>query len=516
MATSNVPQAPSIAFQKALGRFTNSLSEEQKRDWAVTKYEDVEDAIDGIQRQYGEPKAMQNMFRVQSFLEAMNEYGKVVEVFLNCTPFVAYIWGPVKFVLQTASSWSDSLDILLGAYEDIGARAPSFLQYRLVFENNPRMRDMLERWYCDVLEFHFHALQFLTRPRWKQLFNSSWKVFNSKFKRILDSLERNKSLVESEKSSLTVYEIQNLRDDEAARFNETRLNGILNKINAPNCYPDQGNFLDQRYSSESGKWVLDNVNFKQWREALVGSNPLLYIHGIPGAGKTTLASFIVDALGSMQAAPVLFFYCRQKEKRKRTFVDVLRELLAQILSIDLALATLLSETYSAYDQRRFASASVVKEAAEVAFSSQRVSYVVLDGLDECDVSEADKVLSWLISRQKQAPLGNDGHVRLLCLGQRTDLLQTALCSGLDISLDTQQRHKDDIERYIQQRMQSISDDLSLDTNIQDSIVAKISGVANGMFLYAKVVLDNLADQSTLEDLMKELDPRVFPHGLQAA
>jgi hypothetical protein len=187
----------------------------------------------------------------------------------------------------------------------------------------------------------------------------------------------------------------------------------------------------------------------------------------------------VDALASIQGAPVLFFYCRQKEERKRTFVDILRELLAQILSIDLALAALLSETYSTYDQRRFVSTSVVKEAADVAFSSQRVSYVVLDGLDECDASEADKVLSWLISRQRQAPLGNDGHVRLLCLGQRTDLLQTALCSGLDISLDTQQRHKDDIERYVQQRMQDISDTLSLEASIQDSIVAKISDVANG-------------------------------------
>jgi hypothetical protein len=92
MATSSVPRAPSIAFQKALDRFTNSLSEEQKRDWAVTSYEDVEDAIDRIQCHYGDEKSMQSMFRLESFLEAMKEYGTVVELFLNCTPFVAYIW----------------------------------------------------------------------------------------------------------------------------------------------------------------------------------------------------------------------------------------------------------------------------------------------------------------------------------------------------------------------------------------------------------------------------------------
>jgi hypothetical protein len=81
-----------------LDKFTNSLTEKQKLEFAVTKYEDVEDAIEQIQQQYGEKKELQNMYRIQSFLEAMNEYGKVVEVFLNCTPFVAYIWVHNHFI----------------------------------------------------------------------------------------------------------------------------------------------------------------------------------------------------------------------------------------------------------------------------------------------------------------------------------------------------------------------------------------------------------------------------------
>ena len=35
---------------------------------------------------------MRNMARIQVFLEGMDEYRKVVEAFLNCTPFMGYVW----------------------------------------------------------------------------------------------------------------------------------------------------------------------------------------------------------------------------------------------------------------------------------------------------------------------------------------------------------------------------------------------------------------------------------------
>ena len=40
-----------------------------------------------------------NLSRIQSFLEAMNQFGKVVEMFLNVSEAVAFIWGPMKFLL---------------------------------------------------------------------------------------------------------------------------------------------------------------------------------------------------------------------------------------------------------------------------------------------------------------------------------------------------------------------------------------------------------------------------------
>jgi cell fate (sporulation/competence/biofilm development) regulator YlbF (YheA/YmcA/DUF963 family) len=53
-----------------------------------------------IQAKQSAKKEMMNFTRIQSFLEAMKQFGAVVEVFLNTTEFLAFVWGPLKFLLQ--------------------------------------------------------------------------------------------------------------------------------------------------------------------------------------------------------------------------------------------------------------------------------------------------------------------------------------------------------------------------------------------------------------------------------
>jgi hypothetical protein len=133
---------------------------------------------------------------------------------------------------------------------------------------------------------------------WKKLFHSSWRTFNTQFKRILDSLARHKDLLESEKSTVTVMEVQTLRTFAESRFNEMesrfndmakeekrrRLESVIDKINPPNCHTDQNAASEQRENTQSGKWLLGNDHFRAWCNVNIDSNPLLYIHGIPGAG----------------------------------------------------------------------------------------------------------------------------------------------------------------------------------------------------------------------------------------
>jgi hypothetical protein len=87
-------------FQTTLDKFKTRLSPRELNDFQFTSLEDVQRTILQIQDVQDTRKTMMDMSRIQSFLEAMNEFGKVIEVFLNVSDFVAFIWGPMKFMLQ--------------------------------------------------------------------------------------------------------------------------------------------------------------------------------------------------------------------------------------------------------------------------------------------------------------------------------------------------------------------------------------------------------------------------------
>ncbi|KAK2784194.1 hypothetical protein FQN52_009136 [Onygenales sp. PD_12] len=512
---------PSISFQRALEKFKSQLSEKQKAEFTHTKLEDVRQAAYRIQLEHGGPKEMKTMIRIQGFLEAMEQYGKVIEVFLNSNIMVGFIWGPIKFVLLVASTWTQALDTILGAYEDIAERLPSFQDCGTVLEKHKPTRDALESYYCDILEFHFHAIGFLTRPKWKKLFHCSWKTFNTQFKRILDSLLRHKELLDSEKGTVTILEIQRLHEDANLRFDKMskeearkRLETAMNKINAPNSQADQYAALEQRGKSESGKWILGNSNFKAWSAASV-SMPLLYINAIPGAGKTILASFVIKTLLAQIQIPVLFFYCKHQEPDKRTHTDILRGLLAQLLPKDEAVVAWFVEEYARYDQGRLILAKVLEDAMEFALNSQRHVYIILDGLDECKPKEAAKTIKWLLAYQ-EASQGATGKISLLCLGQRTDEIQTLLSSASSIVLDTVGAHGKDIECYVQLMLDRVRSKFKIDSLTSARIMSQVLSSSKGMFLYAKLVMENLLSQYTLRDFMGEIQPGVFPQGLEAA
>jgi hypothetical protein len=87
-------------FQTTLENFKKRLTPKEQENFKFGTLEDVRKEIARIQNEQESLKAMMNMSRIQSFLEAMNEFSKVIEVFLNTSEFVAFVWGPMKFLLQ--------------------------------------------------------------------------------------------------------------------------------------------------------------------------------------------------------------------------------------------------------------------------------------------------------------------------------------------------------------------------------------------------------------------------------
>ena len=63
---------------------------------------------------------------------------------------------------QTARTWTDSFDILLDAYQQIGNHIPLLQQHEALFDYSPRMKEVLAFIYEDILDFHQRAIRFFS------------------------------------------------------------------------------------------------------------------------------------------------------------------------------------------------------------------------------------------------------------------------------------------------------------------------------------------------------------------
>jgi hypothetical protein len=98
MATS-ISDSLDAAFQVAVTSFAAGLTDKQRRQFQGCSLKEVEDTIRGVEARLASQRQQRNMQRVSKFLEGMDQLGKVIEVFVNCDSTVAFIWGPIKFVL---------------------------------------------------------------------------------------------------------------------------------------------------------------------------------------------------------------------------------------------------------------------------------------------------------------------------------------------------------------------------------------------------------------------------------
>jgi hypothetical protein len=149
-------------FDKAMRKFTNRLTQKELVNFQFTTLADVEAMIGKIQREQRTEKRMMNLNRIKRFLEGMNELGKVMDTFANSTKPLALVWGPVKFLLQVASTYTEAFDTLLDAYEEIGQHIPLLQQSAHLFHDNVDMQRVLAFMYEDILEFHQHAVRFFS------------------------------------------------------------------------------------------------------------------------------------------------------------------------------------------------------------------------------------------------------------------------------------------------------------------------------------------------------------------
>jgi hypothetical protein len=190
------------------------------------------------------------------------------------------------------------------------------------------------------------------------------------------------------------------------------------------------------------------------------------------------------------------------------------------------------DKYSASGELTLTSANSAKQLVEL--FCQRISqqYIIIDGLDECDITERKLVMSFFSLLVDRFEMKEPGKLRVLFVSQDENDIRKSLTTAAWIPLDPKDNAKD-IKTFVHKWALSIQQKFDLDDQsinyIEESTCFRAQGIergalldyriANGnlgMFLFAKLVMINLFAQTTREQLLEETKPSRFTNGLEQA
>jgi len=92
------------SFKQVLSEFKKRLNPEELARFQFTTLNDLKVAARDVQDEQRKSKTARNLTKIQPFLQAMAQYQDIIEVFLNASDFLCFVWGPMKFMLLVSLS----------------------------------------------------------------------------------------------------------------------------------------------------------------------------------------------------------------------------------------------------------------------------------------------------------------------------------------------------------------------------------------------------------------------------
>jgi hypothetical protein len=265
-----------------------------------------------------------------------------------------------------------------------------------------------------------------------------WKDFGTKFDGILQSLSHHKDLVEC-RATLSQYRSyredmtkMNEKLDELITQERSKKMKAVKEWLAVGSQPEQDHdaFRDIRGEFPStGRWIIKHEYFREWLDTDVPASPIVWLHGMPGAGKTILTSNIIDECKRRTDCITSYFYCHYEDQRANTAVGVLRGLIDQLLDQYPQLLPPCHTRHTSSGEPSLRSLPLAKKIFEDFCSTIPKLFVIIDGLDECEQIERKQLLDFFVDVVGQAETDEPGKLRVLFVSQEYSDIRRALHSS---------------------------------------------------------------------------------------
>jgi hypothetical protein len=260
---------------------------------------------------------------------------------------------------------------------------------------------------------------------------------------------------------------------------QTRLNAqeraeIIAWLSPLNFWTQQTD-IHRRAQKGTGKWLLNHQKFQDW---VHGQGETLWCPGMPGAGKTVLASIIIEDLRvkfNVEDVGIAWVYFNYNEHASQTTENLISSLLVQLVQRHPLVS---GEVISSFRSHR---ARLSRPSTEEYLKLLRQelrrftkTYFVIDALDECPTRNRrrEKFVSEL---QRLQP-----GVRLLFTSRPLRDIRAMMPSAPDLEI---RANNEDVVLYLEGQIQQearlqrhIKDEPSLHSHIVAAIVESVEGM----------------------------------------
>jgi hypothetical protein len=177
-------------------------------------------------------------------------------------------------------------------------------------------------------------------------------------------------------------------------------------------------------------------------------NPMLT--AASSSGKSVLASVIIDEIRQKKLGLVAFFYCKHRNPDQSTFISVMRAILSQFLAQQRHLVPFYHDEGIESGEVPLQSIKLCKKLLRYMLQNIPNGFLVIDGLDECDVSERKSLLDFLNEIVSLCDSTNPGKIRILILSRDEPDIKRYLSTGMVVRIDSRDTLQD-IELYVRHR-----------------------------------------------------------------
>ncbi|KAL8935840.1 MAG: hypothetical protein Q9216_005232 [Gyalolechia sp. 2 TL-2023] len=335
-----------------------------------------------------------------------------------------------------------------------------------------------------------------------------WPLKEGEAKKILRNVERLKSTLElaltADHMETQKAEFKTLRQSFRSMHDSDQYQNILKWLSAPDPSTNFNAALKRRHIG-TGKWLLENHKYQDWKAA---RGSFLWLHGIPGCGKTVLSSTIIEDLRQGISQPdeiVIYFYFDFNDASKQHVDQMLHSLLVQLSYGRSAIPESLAHLYESHGQgSQQPLTSYLMDTLRALVKTYRRISIVLDALDECESRQEPLDFIKELVQMKSERLS------LVVTGRKMKDLDDSITSafGPENSFPiADQSVNDDIRLYVEEILQSDQrfKRWHKHPEVLDEIGYRLIDQAGGMFRWVSCQLDALSACRSLNKLRQTLD-----------